>query len=90
MRAENLNTGMAVAASGTGAPLPCPMLDLFVASRLQDEGAPDPASWAATLGVGRPEAEQERLGTFITRLLAERAPIWQRLGALAPSVRLAF
>jgi SAM-dependent methyltransferase len=89
VRAGNLNTGMAIATSGTGAPLPCPMLDLFVATRLEAERAPDPASWAAALGVGRPEAEQERLCAFITRLLAERAPIWQRLGALAPSVRLA-
>jgi hypothetical protein len=34
VRQGNLNTGMALATSGTGAPLPCPMLDLFVASRL--------------------------------------------------------
>ena len=84
VRAGNLNTGMALATSGTGAPLPCPMLDLFVAARLEEKQAGDPASWAAALGAGRPEAEQERLCAFITRLLAERAPIWQRLGAIAP------
>jgi SAM-dependent methyltransferase len=86
----NLNTGMALAASGTGAPLPCPMLDLFVASRLEEEGAPDPEAWAAGLAVGRSEAEKERLRSFIERLLAGRAPIWQQLGALAPSISLAF
>src|SRR5205085_11307105 len=43
VRQGNLNTGMALAASGTGAPLPCPMLDLFVAARLEEEQAPDPA-----------------------------------------------
>jgi len=31
VKPDNLNTGMALASSGTGAPLPCPMLDLFVA-----------------------------------------------------------
>ena len=86
----NLNTGMALATSGTGAPLPCPMLDLFVANQLGEEGAADPESWAAKLAIGRSEAEKEGLRAFIERLLAERAPIWQRLGALAPSIRLAF
>jgi hypothetical protein len=80
---------MALAASGTGAPLLCPMLDLFVASRLGEE-APDPMSWATRLGTEHSEAEQERLHAFTTRLIAARAPIWQRLGALFPSVRLAF
>jgi SAM-dependent methyltransferase len=83
VHAGNLNTGMALATSGSGAPLPCPMLDLFVAARLQEEPAPDPSAWAARLGAGRPEAEQERLSAFIARLLAERAPIWRRLGAVA-------
>jgi SAM-dependent methyltransferase len=85
VRQGNLNTGMAVAASGTGAPLPCPMLDLFVAARLEEEQAPDPASWAAMLGAGRPEEEQERLRAFIERLITERAPIWRRLGVLGSS-----
>jgi hypothetical protein len=83
VRQGNLNTGMALAASGTGAPLPCPMLDLFVAARLEEEQAADPASWAATLGAGRPEDERERLGAFIERLITERAPVWRQLGALA-------
>jgi SAM-dependent methyltransferase len=83
VRQGNLNTGIALAASGTGAPLPCPMLDLFVAARLEEEGVPDPASWAAMLGAGRPADEQARLCAFIERLIAERAPIWRRLGVLA-------
>ena len=83
---ENLNTGMALATSGTGAPLPCPMLDLFVAARLEEEQTADPASWAAMLGAGRPEDQQERLGAFIEQLIAERAPIWRRLGVL-PTAR---
>ena len=86
VRSGNLNTGMALAASGTGAPIPCPMLDLFVAARLE-EGASDPTSWAATLGAGRPEAERERLRAFIDRLVEKSAPIWRRLGALSPCVR---
>ena len=82
VRSGNLNTGMALAASGTGAPVPCPMLDLFVVARLQEAQAPDPAAWAAKLGTGQPEAERERLRAFIERLIAERAPVWQRLGVL--------
>jgi len=82
VRQGNLNTGMALATSGTGAPLPCPMLDLFVAARLEEERAPDSASWAAVLGAGHSQEEQERLRGFIDRVIAERAPIWHRLGAL--------
>jgi len=59
------------------------MLDLFVAARLEEEHTADPASWAALLGAGRPEDEQERLGAFIERLVVERAPIWRQLGALS-------
>jgi hypothetical protein len=83
VRQENLNSGMALATSGTGAPLPCPTLDLFVAARLQEEQEADPASWAAMLGVGRPDDEQQRLCAFIERLVAQRAPVWRRLGVLA-------
>jgi SAM-dependent methyltransferase len=83
VRSENLNTGMALAASGTGSPVPCTMLDLFVAAR-QDEKqqSPDTVGWAETLGIGRPEEEHRRLAAFIDRLVADRAPIWRMLGGL--------
>ena len=84
VRPDNLDLGMALAASGTGSPVPCPMLDLLIADRLQDARAPDPAGWAAELGAGRPEAEQERLAAFIERVIAERGPVWRRLGVLPP------
>jgi SAM-dependent methyltransferase len=83
VRPANLNSGIALAASGAGAPVPCTMLDLFVVARLDEDKPPDPASWAATLGPGQPETEQERLRAFIERLVTERAPLWRRLGALA-------
>jgi SAM-dependent methyltransferase len=83
VRPENLNSGSALAASGTGAPVPCTMLDLFVAAHLEDGQPPDPAAWAALLGSGQPEEEQQRLAAFIGRLIAVRAPLWRRLGALA-------
>jgi hypothetical protein len=73
---------MALAASGTGSPLPCAMLDLFIADRLQTDAAPDPAAWARELGAAQPAAEQDRLRQFIERVLAERAPIWRRLGVM--------
>lgn len=82
VRPDNLDAGMALAASGTGSPLPCSMLDLFIAERLESGAEPDPAAWARELGAAQPEAEQERLRDFIERVIAERAPVWRRLGAL--------
>jgi SAM-dependent methyltransferase len=85
VKPENLNTGMALASTGTGAPLPCPMLDVFVAARMQECERPDPESWARSLGSDQSPAEQQRLAAFIERLIAERAPLWRRLGCLAPN-----
>jgi hypothetical protein len=88
VRPDNLNTGMALASSGSGAPLPAPMLDLFVAARLQEGGHPDPGGWAGMLGSGQSVAERQRLAQFIERLIAERMPLWRQLGCLpatAPS-----
>ncbi|MGH7063672.1 MAG: class I SAM-dependent methyltransferase [Stellaceae bacterium] len=82
VRPENLNGGIALAASG-GAPVPCTMLDVFVAARLDEAQSPDPAAWAASLGAGHPEDEQQRLRAHIDRLIAEHAPLWRQLGALA-------
>ena len=50
VRPDMLDLGMALAASGTGAPLPCTMLDLYIAERLQNGETPDPTRWAAALG----------------------------------------
>jgi SAM-dependent methyltransferase len=82
VRPDNLDTGMALAASGTGSPVPCPMLDLFIADRLQSDSPPDPAAWARELGAAQPASEQDRLRGFIERVIAERAPAWRRLGAM--------
>jgi hypothetical protein len=88
VRPDNLNTGMALASSGSGAPLPAPMLDLFVVTRLQEGERPDPDGWANILGSGQSVAERQRLAAFIERLIAERMPLWRQLGCLpaaAPS-----
>ena len=82
VRPDNLDTGMALAASGTGSPVPCPMLDLFIADRLQSGSPPDPAAWARELGAAQPPSEQDRLRGFIERVIAERAPAWRRLGVM--------
>jgi SAM-dependent methyltransferase len=82
VRADNLQTAMALAASGTGTAIPCPMLDVFIADRLQDDGQPDPAAWACELGAEYPPEEQNRLAAFIEKVITERAPTWRRLGAL--------
>jgi SAM-dependent methyltransferase len=83
VRPDNFSTAMALATSGTGAPLSCAMLDLFVASQLQASSAPDPAGWANVLGADHPESERVRLREYIERLVTERAPIWRRLGAVS-------
>jgi SAM-dependent methyltransferase len=83
VRPDDLGSGMALATTGTGAPLPCSMLDLFVAARLLDGAAPAAEAWAAMLGKERSAEEREQLGAFIARILDERVPIWRRLGALA-------
>jgi hypothetical protein len=72
---------MALAAAGTGTPLPCPMLDLLIADRLCDGAPPDPTGWARELAADYPD-QQDRLGAFIEDIIAERAPIWRRLGVL--------
>jgi hypothetical protein len=59
------------------------MLDLFVASKLQTSSEADPAAWAKELAVDHPESEQQRLQEFMTKLVADRAPIWRQLGALS-------
>jgi SAM-dependent methyltransferase len=82
VRSDNLNNSIALATSGTGAPLSCAMVDLFVASQLQANPVPDPAALANTLGADHPESERQRLREFIERLVAERAPMWRRLGVL--------
>lgn len=83
VRPDNFSQSMALATSGTGAPLSCPMLDLFVASKLQTNPVADPAAWANALGADQPESERQRLQGFLEGLVAERAPIWRRLGALS-------
>jgi SAM-dependent methyltransferase len=90
VRPDNLDIGMALAASGTGSPLPCAMLDLFIASRLQENAAPDPVAWAGELGAGQPASEQDRLRQFIERVLAERVPAWRRLGVLTNAATAAM
>jgi hypothetical protein len=85
LRPDNLDTAMALAASGTGTPIACPMLDLFIADRLQDAGPRNPAAWARELAAEHPD-EQDRLCTFIERVIADREPVWRRLGVLPRSV----
>jgi hypothetical protein len=85
VRSNNLNNSMALATSGTGTPLSCPMLDLFVASKLQANPKGDPVAWAKALAPDHPEDERQRLQEFIAKLVTDRAPLWRRLGALPAS-----
>lgn len=82
---HNLSSPIALASSGTGAPIPCQMLDLLIVARLQADAAADPASWAAKLAIGFPDSERDRLREHIERRIAEAVPLWRRLGALGPA-----
>ncbi|HEV8680372.1 MAG TPA: class I SAM-dependent methyltransferase [Stellaceae bacterium] len=90
LRPDNFDIGMALATSGTGSPLPCAMLDVYIADRLQTDGMTAAASWARDLGPGQPPEELARLREFIERVLAERAPVWRRLGVLPPAAAAAM
>ncbi len=80
VRPDNLNSAMALATSGSGAPVPCSMLELAVASRLSaGMSAPDLAS---VLLSGASEEDLKVLGQQIERVLTERVAIWRSLGAL--------
>ncbi|MBV9587264.1 MAG: hypothetical protein JO213_20510 [Alphaproteobacteria bacterium] len=59
------------------------MLDLFVAARMQECERLDPEGWAKLIGRDQPDTEQQRLAAFIQRLIADKAPLWRRLGALS-------
>jgi len=85
VRPDNFSRGMALASSGSGTPLSCPMLDLFVASRLQENQPCDAEAWARELGAGQPEAERQRLREFIDMLVTERTPVWRHVGVLPPA-----
>jgi SAM-dependent methyltransferase len=85
VRPDLLDLAMALGSSGTGSPLPCTMLDLFIAGRLQAGEPADAGAWASELGADQPESEQRRLRDFIDRVLAEGVPVWRRLGALPRS-----
>ena len=86
VRPDNLSQGMALATTGSGTPLSCPMLDLFVASRLQANPVCDAAPGPPMLGANHPESERQSLQEFIDLLVTERTPIWRRLGVLPRGV----
>jgi SAM-dependent methyltransferase len=86
VKADNLSNSVALATSGIGAPLACPMLDLFVAAQIQTGAAADPAGWADAFGTAHPEEERRRLCEFIERLLVQRVPVWRQFGALPTAI----
>jgi SAM-dependent methyltransferase len=85
-RLDNLTSAMALATSGSGTPLPSPMVELAVAGHLC-EGAPGaPADWASSLGFAAASEEHSRLVQLFERILDERAPVWRCLGAVPTAV----
>ena len=79
---DNLNAAIALASSGTGAPVPCQGVDLAVADRLQSGEAFDAKAIARGLAPDAPDSEHDRVAALIDRRAAEGAPIWRRLGVL--------
>jgi SAM-dependent methyltransferase len=82
VRPRTLDIAIALAASGTGSPLPCTMLDLFIADRLQAGDTPDKAGWVAELAAAQPPEVQDKLRDVIERILVDRVPVWRSLGVL--------
>lgn len=79
---DNLSTGMALATSGTGTPLPCPMIELVVGGNVC-EGAPgDFAAKAKSFAANASPEEQAKLVELYNRILRERKPLWRALGAV--------
>jgi SAM-dependent methyltransferase len=81
-RLDNLTSGMALATSGSGVPLPCPMVELFVAGSLCEAEPSDLAERARSLAAAAPPEEQAKLVELFDRILGERRPLWRALGAV--------
>ena len=83
--ADNSQMNAALAAPALGTGLPCQVLELYVATRLQAPGAqPDIPAWTQELARRQPENEQAALGDALARLATERVPHWRSLGVLPP------
>jgi SAM-dependent methyltransferase len=81
-RLDNLTSGMALATSGSGTPLPCPMVELLVGGNFC-EGAPsDLAEKARALAANALPGEQAKLIELCDRISRERASLWRELGAV--------
>ena len=81
-RLDNLTSGMALATSGSGTPLPCAMVELLVGGNLC-EGAPsDLAEKAKSFADAAPPEEQAKLVELYDQISRERTPFWRALGAV--------
>ena len=80
-RLDNLSSGMALATSGSGTPLPCPMAELLVGGNFCEEAPGDLAAMANSFAASALPEEQTKLVELYNRI-GERMPIWRSLGAV--------
>jgi SAM-dependent methyltransferase len=79
-RPDNLSSVMALATSGSGAPVPCSMLELAVADRLSESMPAE--DLAALLFAGASQEGLQALAQQIERIRTKRVGTWRSLGAL--------
>jgi SAM-dependent methyltransferase len=81
-RLDNLTSGMALATSGSGTPLPCAMVELLVGGNLCEAAPSDLAEQAKTFAAAALPEEQAKLVETYNQILHEWTPLWRTLGAL--------
>jgi SAM-dependent methyltransferase len=81
-RLDNLTSGMALATSGSGTPLPCPMVELLVGGNFCEGVPSDLAKKAKSFAANALPEEQAKLVELCDRISRERTPLWRALGAV--------
>ena len=81
-RLDNLKSGMALATSGSGTPLPCAMVELLVGGNFCENAPSDLAEKAKSFAAAALPEEQAKLVELYNQILHERTPLWRALGAV--------
>lgn len=79
---DNLTSSMALATSGSGTPLPCPIVELLVGGNLCERAPSGLAERAKSFAANALPEEQAKLVELCDRISRERTPLWRALGAV--------
>jgi SAM-dependent methyltransferase len=84
---QNMLMSVAVASDRLGTGMPCQILELYLAARMQQPGAEVALDrWTQELAGGRDSAEQDKLRGFLSQMSEHRLSHWRRLG-IVPEAR---